>query len=48
MANGVDQLIFHVTPTGLSLVGGTGRGAGWMGIVDLPLDSEPRAGRRER
>ena len=45
MASGVDQLIFRVSPTGLSLVGGTGRGAGWMGIVDLPLDSEPIAAR---
>jgi diguanylate cyclase (GGDEF)-like protein len=45
MATGVDQLIFHVSPTGLSLVGGTGRGAGWMGIVDLPLESEPLAAR---
>ena len=43
MANGVDQLIFRVTPAGLSLVGGSGRGAGWMGIVDLPLESEPLA-----
>jgi len=45
MANGVDRLIFHVTPAGLSLVGGSGRGAGWMGIVDLPLESEPLAAR---
>ena len=45
MADGVDQLIFRVSPTGLSLVGGTGRGAGWMGIVDLPLESEPLAAR---
>ena len=43
MANGVDQLIFRVTSAGLSLVGGSGRGAGWMGIVDLPLESEPLA-----
>jgi diguanylate cyclase (GGDEF)-like protein len=43
MATGVDQLIFRVSPTGLSLVGGSGRGAGWMGIVDLPLESEPLA-----
>lgn len=43
MANGVDRLIFRVTPAGLSLVGGSGRGAGWMGIVDLPLESEPLA-----
>ena len=45
MANGLDQLIFRVSPTGLSLVGGSGRGAGWMGIVDLPLESEPLAAR---
>ena len=38
-----DTLIFRVSPTVLSLVGGTGRGAGWMGIVDLPRDSEPLA-----
>ena len=43
MANGVDRLIFRVTPAGLSLVGGSGRGAGWMGIVELPLESEPLA-----
>jgi diguanylate cyclase (GGDEF)-like protein len=45
MATGTDTLVFRVTPTGLSLVGGTGRGAGWMGIVDLPLSSEPIAER---
>jgi diguanylate cyclase (GGDEF)-like protein len=45
MANGVDTLIFRVAPAGLSLVGGRGRGAGWMGIVDLPLDAEPLAAR---
>jgi diguanylate cyclase (GGDEF)-like protein len=38
-----DTLIFRVSPAGLSLVGGSGRGAGWMGIVDLPLDGEPLA-----
>lgn len=38
-----DTLIFRVSPTGLSLVGGSGRGAGWMGIVDLPLVGEPLA-----
>ena len=26
-------------------MGGSGRGAGWMGIVDLPLDGEPTAAR---
>ena len=29
----------------LSLVGGSGRGAGWTGIVDLNLDDEPLAAR---
>ncbi len=43
-----DTLIFHVTPTGLSLVGGSGRGAGWMGIVDLPIEAEPVAARVHR
>ena len=38
-----DTLIFRVTPAGLNLVGGSGRGAGWSGIVDLPLASEPLA-----
>jgi diguanylate cyclase (GGDEF)-like protein len=38
-----DTLVFRVSPTALSLVGGTGRGAGWMGIVDLPRESEPLA-----
>ena len=41
----MDTLVFRVTATGLSLVGGRGRGAGWMGIVDLPLDGEPLASR---
>ena len=41
----MDTLIFRVSPAGLSLVGGSGRGAGWMGIVDLPLDGEPLAAR---
>jgi diguanylate cyclase (GGDEF)-like protein len=36
-----DVLIFRVSRGVLSLVGGSGRGAGWMGIVDLPLDGEP-------
>lgn len=35
-----DTLIFRVTPDGLSLVGGNGRGAGWGGIMDLPMASE--------
>ena len=40
-----DTLIFRVSPAGFSLVGGSGRGAGWMGIVDLPRDGEPLAAR---
>ena len=38
-----DTLIFRVSASALSLVGGTGRGAGWMGIVDLPKAGEPLA-----
>src|SRR4029079_8094624 len=38
-----DTLVFRVSATALSLVGGTGRGAGWMGIVDLPREEEPLA-----
>jgi diguanylate cyclase (GGDEF)-like protein len=41
----MDTLIFRVATDRLSLVGGSGRGAGWMGIVDLPLDGEPLAAR---
>lgn len=40
-----DTLIFRVTPAGLTLVGGSGRGVGWSGIVDLPLEGEPLAAR---
>jgi diguanylate cyclase (GGDEF)-like protein len=40
-----DTLIFRVSKTAFSLVGGTGRGAGWMGIVDLPREGEPLASR---
>jgi diguanylate cyclase (GGDEF)-like protein len=40
-----DTLIFRVSKSAFSLVGGTGRGAGWMGIVDLPRDGEPLASR---
>jgi diguanylate cyclase (GGDEF)-like protein len=36
-------LIFRVTPGGLNLLGGTGRGVGWSGIVDLSLENEPLA-----
>jgi diguanylate cyclase (GGDEF)-like protein len=42
-APSADTLIFRVTASTLSLVGGTGRGAGWMGIVDLPRNEEPLA-----
>ena len=42
-APSTDTLIFRVSPAGLSLVGGSGRGAGWMGIVDLPRETEPLA-----
>jgi GGDEF domain-containing protein len=38
-----DVLIFRVSQTGLSLVGGKGRGMGWSGIVELPLEEEPLA-----
>src|SRR4051812_9502632 len=38
-----DTLILRLSGQTLQLVGGTGRGAGWMGIVDLPLASEPIA-----
>ena len=38
-----DTLIFRVTPGGLNLLGGTGRGVGWSGIVELPLAGEPLA-----
>jgi diguanylate cyclase (GGDEF)-like protein len=40
-----DTLVFQVTPDGLSLIGGSGRGAGWTGIVDLTLADEPVAAR---
>jgi diguanylate cyclase (GGDEF)-like protein len=40
-----DTLIFRASPTAFSLVGGSGRGAGWMGIVDLPREGEPIAAR---
>jgi diguanylate cyclase (GGDEF)-like protein len=40
-----DTLIFRVSRDGLSLVGGSGRGVGWSGIVDLPLAGEPLAAR---
>lgn len=40
-----DTLVFRVGKDALSLVGGSGRGAGWMGIVDLPIEGEPLAAR---
>ena len=43
-----DTLVFHVSPVRLSLLGGSGRGAGWSGIVDLPLADEPLAARVHR
>src|SRR5207302_8001086 len=36
---------FHASRSGFSLVGGTGRGVGWTGIVDLPMGGEPLAAR---
>ncbi|HJW21991.1 MAG TPA: GGDEF domain-containing protein [Candidatus Limnocylindrales bacterium] len=41
----MDTLIFRVSTDRMSLVGGSGRGAGWMGIVDLPLEGEPLSAR---
>lgn len=38
-----DVLIFQLSPDGLSLVGGSGRGLAWSGVVDLTFDSEPLA-----
>jgi diguanylate cyclase (GGDEF)-like protein len=40
-----DTLVFHITEHGLSLIGGSGRGEGWSGIVDLLLEQEPLAAR---
>ncbi len=40
-----DALIFRVSGDRLTLVGGSGRGAGWSGVVDLPLEGEPHAER---
>ena len=40
-----DTLIFRVSPDGFSLVGGSGRGVGWNGIVDLPVAGEILAAR---
>ncbi len=38
-----DTLIFRVTRDSLTLIGGSGRGSGWSGIVDLALADEPLA-----
>src|SRR5436190_3396444 len=40
-----DALVFRVSSEHLSLVGGSGRGLGWSGIVDLWLADEPVATR---
>ena len=40
-----DTLIFRVSSDGFSLVGGSGRGVGWNGIVDLPVADEGLAAR---
>src|SRR5207248_11072172 len=40
-----DTLIFRVCAARLSLLGGSGRGLSWSGIVDLPLAGEPLAAR---
>jgi diguanylate cyclase (GGDEF)-like protein len=38
-----DTFVFEISPTGLSLIGGSGRGEGWSGIVELTLADEPIA-----
>jgi diguanylate cyclase (GGDEF)-like protein len=43
-----DTLVFHVDCGSLSLVGGSGRGVGWSGIVAVALDAEPLAERAHR
>ena len=35
-----DVLIFERTDTGFALVGGSGRGSSWVGIVDVPTDED--------
>jgi diguanylate cyclase (GGDEF)-like protein len=40
-----DALIFRVAGGRLTLVGGSGRGVGWSGVVDLDLGGEPLASR---
>ena len=39
-----DLLVFELTDQGASLIGGTGRGAGWAGVVDVEKGSEPHLG----
>jgi diguanylate cyclase (GGDEF)-like protein len=43
-----DALIFRVAGDRLTLVGGSGRGVGWSGIVDLGLGGEPLASRAHK
>jgi diguanylate cyclase (GGDEF)-like protein len=43
-----DTLIFRVSPDSLTLIGGSGRGSGWSGIVELALAGEPLANRVHR
>src|SRR5438093_9733638 len=45
MEQAQDALIFRVTGDRLTLVGGSGRGVGWSGVVDLALEGEPHAAR---
>ncbi len=40
-----DVLVFEQGPGGVRLVGGTGRGASWAGIVEFVAADEPLAGR---
>ncbi len=40
-----DTLVFQISSAGVSLVGGSGLGAGWTGNVHLTLDEEPIAAR---
>ena len=37
-----DLLVFELREDGASLVGGSGRGAGWAGLVEVDLAAEPR------
>lgn len=40
-----DTLIFRLAGGRLTLVGGSGRGVGWSGVVDLPIEGEQLAAR---